>query len=72
MIYLAYPIVLGAASRGFDMIDAFHQADRRVDAYTVKTADATTRLTVERLLDLRVDQITTDDPEGLAELLGGD
>ena len=25
---------------------------------------------VERLLDLRVDQITTDDPEGLIALMG--
>lgn len=69
MIYLAYPIVLAAAAAGFDMIDAFHAAGRRVDAYTIRTADATTRPTVERLLDLHVDQITTDDPEGLAALL---
>ena len=70
MIYLAYPIVLSAADAGFDMVGAFQRAGRRVDAYTIKTADATTRPTVERLLDLRVDQITTDDPEGLAALLG--
>ena len=71
MIYLAYPIVLAAAGAGFDMIDAFHAKGRRIDAYTIKAADATTRPTVERLLDLRVDQITTDDPEGLATLIGG-
>lgn len=70
MIYLAYPIVLAAVDAGFDMIGAFHAAARRVDAYTIKAADATTRPTAERLLDLQVDQITTDDPEGLAALLG--
>lgn len=71
MIYLAYPVVLAAADSGFDMIDAFHRGGRRVDAYTVEFADAATRPTVERLLDLRVDQITTDDPEGLGELIEG-
>ena len=71
MIYLAYPIVLAAADAGFDIVGAFQSAARRVDAYTIKTADEVTRPTVERLLGLRVDQITTDDPEGLAALLEG-
>ena len=71
MIYLAYPIVLAAADAGFDIVGAFQSAARRVDAYTIKAADAVTRPSVERLLDLRVDQITTDDPEGLAALLEG-
>jgi glycerophosphoryl diester phosphodiesterase len=69
MVYLAYPVVLAAADAGFDIIGAFHAAGRRIDAYTIKTADATTRPVVERLLELRVDQITTDDPEGLSALL---
>ena len=47
----------------------FHAANRRVDAYTIKSADADTLVIVQRLLSLRVDQITTDDPEGLAALL---
>jgi glycerophosphoryl diester phosphodiesterase len=70
MIYLAYPLVLGAADAGFDMVAAFQAAGRRVDAYTIKTADAATLPIVERLLALRADQITTDDPEGLAALVG--
>ena len=70
MIYLAYPIVLDAADAGFDIVAAFHAAARAVDAYTLKTADAATRPTAERLVELKVDQITTDDPEGLAALLG--
>ncbi|CAN5342584.1 glycerophosphoryl diester phosphodiesterase [soil metagenome] len=70
MIYLAYPIVLAADDAGFDIVAALHAASRRVDAYTVKTADETTRPLVERLLGLRIDQITTDDPEGLAALVG--
>ena len=70
MIYLAYPIVLAAADAGFDIVGAFHNAARRVDAYTLKSADAVTRPIAERLLELKVDQMTTDDPEGLAALLG--
>jgi glycerophosphoryl diester phosphodiesterase len=69
MIYLAWQLVLEAADAGFDIIAAFHSANRRVDAYTIKTADETTRPIVERLLALKVDQVTTDDPEGLAALV---
>jgi len=69
MIYLAYPVVLEAAQAGFDIVGAFHEADRRIDAYTIKAADQTTAPIVARLLDCRVDQITTDDPEGLGALI---
>lgn len=72
MIYLEHRLVLGAADAGFDLAGAFHAAGRRVDAYTIRVADAATRPVVERLLDVGVDQITTDDPEGLTALLGGD
>jgi glycerophosphoryl diester phosphodiesterase len=72
MIYLAYEAVLAADTAGYDLIGAFHRHDRRIDAYTIKTADEATRPIVERLLALKADQITTDDPEGLAALIGGD
>lgn len=69
MIYLAYAVVLAAAADDYDIVGAFHSAGRRVDAYTIRTADPATRPLVERLLGAKVDQITTDDPEGLASLL---
>lgn len=69
MIYLAYPMVLAADAAGYDIIAAFHAAHRRVDAYTIKRADAETLPVVRRLLALQVDQITTDDAEGLAALI---
>ncbi len=69
MIYLAYQLVLGAADAGFDIVDAFHSEGRRVDAYTISEANAAALPSGKRLLSLRVDQITTDDPEGLAGLL---
>ncbi|UJW85775.1 glycerophosphodiester phosphodiesterase [Devosia sp. SL43] len=70
MIYLAYPLVLGADRAGFDIVAAFHAEGRRIDAYTIKVADGVSRPNVQRLLELRVDQITTDDPEGLLALMG--
>ena len=41
-----------------------------IDAYTIKGLDTANRAVVERLLQCRVDQITTDDPQGLAERFG--
>lgn len=69
MIYLEYRVVLEAADRGFDIVAAFHGEGRRIDGYTIKRADNENLRIVQRLLDCRVDQITTDDPEGLAALL---
>lgn len=69
MIYLAYPMILAAGDAGIDVVDMFHAANRRVDAYTLKTTDADTLVIAQRLLSLKVDQITTDDAEGLAALL---
>lgn len=70
LIYLHHLVVLEAAGAGYDLVAAFHDAGRRVDAYTINRADEAGRALAERLLALRVDQITTDDPEGLATLLG--
>jgi glycerophosphoryl diester phosphodiesterase len=70
MIYLEHRLVLAAAEAGFDIVAAFHDAGRRVDAYTVRKADAEGLAAARRLLALRVDQITTDDPEGLGAALG--
>ncbi len=69
MIYLEYRLVLAADRDGFDIIAAFHAAGRRIDAYTIKLADADGMSAITRLLELKVDQITTDDPEGVAARL---
>ena len=70
MIYLAYQLVLEADRLGFDIVAAFHAAGRRIDAYTINKADDVALPKVRRLLELKVDQITTDDPEGLLALVG--
>ncbi|MNE47968.1 hypothetical protein D3C80_1424010 [compost metagenome] len=67
MIYLDYRIVLAAEDAGFDLIAPVHAAGRRVDAWTINHITPETICQVERLLKLKVDQITTDDPEGLAK-----
>ncbi|KAB0678507.1 glycerophosphodiester phosphodiesterase [Aureimonas leprariae] len=70
LFYLAKELVLLAADHGFDLVAPFHAAGREVDAYTVAAADGAADMIVPRLLELRVDQITTDDAEGLAARFG--
>lgn len=70
--YLEYRLVLEADRDGFDIIGAFQAHGRRIDAYTVRRADDEGMAVIERLLELKVDQITTDDPEGVAAALGAD
>lgn len=70
MIYLYWEIVTLAADAGFDMVGAFHAHGKRIDAWTIREASAATKPAVEKLLALKVDQITTDDPEGLLALMG--
>jgi len=64
-IYLHWQIVTLSADAGFDIVAAFHRHGKRIDAWTINTVDDTTIPHVRRLLDLKVDQITTDDPERL-------
>ncbi|MNZ65031.1 cytoplasmic glycerophosphodiester phosphodiesterase [compost metagenome] len=68
MIYLDYAIVLAAEDAGVDIIAPIHAAGRRVDAWTINSVTQQSIEQVKRLLRLKVDQITTDDPEGLAEV----
>lgn len=69
MIYLHHLLVLTADERGFDLIAAFHAAGKRIDAYTIEEASQPALAKVRRLLALRCDQITTDDPLGLERLV---
>ena len=71
MIYLAYPIVLAAAAARLRHVGAFHAAGpprRRLHAQVRRRGHAADGRS--GCLSLQVDQITTDDPEGLAALLG--
>lgn len=67
MIYLAHAIVLAADAAGIDLVAPVHAAGRTVDAWTINHITPDTIPLIDRLLALKVDQITTDDPEGLAK-----
>lgn len=61
-IYLAYPLILRAATLGHDLVGAFHRAGKEIDAYTLNTAEPYADGTLRTLVALKVDQITTDEP----------
>lgn len=63
-IYLDKRLVLTAADRGVDLIDQFHTAARQVDIYTFTHEDDPG---IVRALVLHPDQLTTDDPVGVAD-----
>jgi len=65
MIYLAFELVLAAEDAGFDIVAPIHAAGKTIDAWTIRQVTPASLEQVERLLALKVDQITTDDPEGL-------
>ncbi|AZG45817.1 glycerophosphodiester phosphodiesterase [Gordonia insulae] len=69
MIYLERRLVLEADRHGYDIVAAFHERGRAIDAYTVYRVDDESVWEARRLAELRVDQITTDDPEGLIAAL---
>ena len=69
LIYLAHEIVAAADAAGVDLIGACHAAGKRVDAWTIQRVEPRSVARCERLIALGVDQITTDDPEGLAAAL---
>ncbi len=66
LIYLDHALVFFAEADGFDLVAAFHDANRRIDAYTIRRADPQGIASARRLLALGVDQITTDDPQAMA------
>lgn len=62
MIYLDYRIVRLAAAHGVDLIAPCHAAGKTVDAWTLNVDHPDAAKTLNLMLDLRVDQVTTDDP----------
>jgi glycerophosphoryl diester phosphodiesterase len=66
LIYLAHEIVTAADDAGVDLIGLVHARGRRVDAYTIRRVTPESLRLAARLVALKADQITTDDPEGLA------
>lgn len=67
IIYLHRALVRGADAQGVDLIAAFHASDREVDVYTFEDASDLSTAEIGRLMDLKADQITTDDPAAVAQ-----
>lgn len=67
MIYLDYRLILQAATLGYDVVAAFHRADRAIDAYTLNTTHPNATGILRTLVALKVDQITTDEPIALEQ-----
>jgi glycerophosphoryl diester phosphodiesterase len=68
MIYLDYRIVLAAEDMGIDLVAPFRASGKAVDAWTLNTDHADAARSVNRLVALKVDQITTDEPDALQAL----
>ena len=68
MIYLDYRIVLAAEGLGIDLVAPFRAAGKAVDAWTLNTDHLGAARSVKRLVALKVDQITTDEPDALQAL----
>jgi glycerophosphoryl diester phosphodiesterase len=61
-IYLDYGLILAADRLGYDVVEAFHRHGQRVDAWTLNSDQPDAARSLQKLVDLRVDQITTDEP----------
>jgi glycerophosphoryl diester phosphodiesterase len=68
MIYLDYRIVLAAEAMGIDLVAPFRASGKAVDAWTLNTDHPDAARSVKRLVALKVDQITTDEPDALQAL----
>ncbi len=66
LIYLDYRAVLLADRRGVDLIAAFHAAGKRIDAYTLDLHHPGADDSLKRLIELKADQITTNEPDAVA------
>ena len=67
-IYLDYGLILAANRLGSDIVDAFHRRGHKIDAWTLNSDHPDAVASLKVLVDLRVDQITTDEPVKLEEL----
>lgn len=67
-IYLDHRLILAAERLGRDIVEAFHRRGQQIDAWTLNTDQHDAAACLQRLVDLRVDQITTDEPIRLEEL----
>ncbi len=70
IVYLHRALVAFADAQGADLCAPFRARGQEVDVYTFADAGPESLAEVRRLLELRVDQVTTDDPAALSAALG--
>jgi glycerophosphoryl diester phosphodiesterase len=70
MIYLDYTLILKALDLGYDIVDAFHVLGKEIDAWTLNPDHPNAANSLGRLIECRVDQITSDEPIAIEELAG--
>jgi glycerophosphoryl diester phosphodiesterase len=69
IFYLEADLILVALRTGVDLVAAAHETGAEVDAWTVDTTRPAIRDVLRTLLDLGVDQITTNEPDRLGPLI---
>ncbi|WP_457585347.1 hypothetical protein [Ensifer canadensis] len=68
-VYLEYPIILAGLNAGVNVVSIFQSAGMKVDAYTLNADHHRIDEALNRLVQADVDQITTDEPLVLENLL---
>lgn len=68
-VYLEYPIILAGLDAGVNVVSIFQSAGMKVDAYTLNADRHGVDETLRRLVQAGVDQITTDEPLVLENML---
>jgi hypothetical protein len=68
--YLEAKLVLAGLDRGVDLVAAVTGAGARVDAWTIDASRPDLRDVLRRLIAAGCHQITTNDPEALAPIVG--
>jgi glycerophosphoryl diester phosphodiesterase len=71
ILYMQHRILLAGLQAGCDMIAAFHDGGREVDAWTMKIDQPDLARDLRLLVAARVDQITTGEPIAFEELWAG-
>ncbi|OMQ42993.1 glycerophosphodiester phosphodiesterase family protein [Ensifer sp. 1H6] len=68
-VYLEYPIILAGLDAGVNVVSIFQSAGMKVDAYTLNADHHGVDETLRRLVQAGVDQVTTDEPLALENML---
>jgi glycerophosphoryl diester phosphodiesterase len=69
IFYLEADLILAGLQAGVDLVAAAQETGAEVDAWTIDTTRPAIRDVLMTLLDLRVDQITTNEPDTLGPLI---